>query len=78
MIAMSDFGGIDALLYDASRMYALGRTLQFIGLCLLPAGLMFGLHYQASRAMTLELGCLGAGAVTFYAGWLIQKRAGPG
>ena len=57
-------------------MYAFGRTLQFLGLCLLPAGLMFGLHYGGSRAMTLELGCLGAGAAIFYAGWLIQKRSG--
>ena len=63
------------MLYDASGMYALGRTLQFIGLCLLPAGLMFGLEYEGSGAMTLELGCLGAGALIFYAGWTIQKKA---
>ena len=75
---MSDFGGITELLYDASGMYTLGRTLQFIGLCLLPAGLLFGLEYAGSQAMTLELGCLGAGAVIFYAGWLIQKREGRG
>ena len=72
---MSDCGGIKEVLYDASGMYALGRTLQFIGLCLLPAGLMFGLEYEGSGAMTLELGCLGAGALFFYAGWTIQKKA---
>jgi hypothetical protein len=75
---MSDYGGINGVVYDASEMHVLGRTLQFIGLCLLPAGLMFGLQYEGSGAMTLELGCLGAGALMFYSGWLIQKRAGPG
>jgi len=57
-------------------MQTLGRILQFTGLCLLPAGLLFGLQYEGSRAMTLELGCLGAGALIFCAGWLIQKKAG--
>lgn len=56
-------------------MRAAGRFLQLAGLVILPLGMLFGLSGEGGRAMTLELGCLGAGAAIFFAGYLLQKRS---
>jgi hypothetical protein len=51
-------------------MYALGRTVQFLGLVVAGAALFVGVIGQNSRR---ELGLLGVGAAIFFAGWMLQR-----
>jgi hypothetical protein len=51
-------------------MYALGRTVQFLGLVVAGAALFVGVLGQNSRR---ELGLLGIGAAVFFAGWMLQR-----
>lgn len=55
----------------------LGRLLMLFGLVLLPVGLIYGMSAVGSEgksAMTVELGCLGAGAAIFLFGLSLEKR----
>jgi hypothetical protein len=51
-------------------MYALGRTVQFLGLVISGAGFFVGVLGQDVRR---ELTLLGVGAAIFLAGWLLQR-----
>jgi hypothetical protein len=51
-------------------MYALSRTLQFLGLVVAGAAFFVGVLEQNSRR---ELALLGFGASIFFAGWLVQR-----
>jgi len=50
-----------------------GRSLQVLGLVLLPMGLLYGFD-GGPGAMTLELGFLAVGAAVFMIGLKLQKR----
>ena len=55
-------------------MYQLGRCLQFIGLCLLPAGLVVGLVEQNIR---FEINIFVVGGALFLLGKAIQGKRKP-
>ena len=56
-------------------METMGRSLQVLGLVLLPAGLFYGFE-GGPNAMSLELGFLAAGAAVFLIGLKLQRRRG--
>lgn len=51
-------------------MYQLGRTLQFLGLVVLPIGIAGNLAESLTLWQSLILS--GAGMLIFYLGWLLQ------
>lgn len=53
----------------------LGRSLQVLGLILLPMGLFYGFD-GGPNAMSLELGFLAVGAAAFVVGLRLQRRRG--
>ncbi len=56
-------------------METAGRSLQVLGLVLLPIGLFYGFE-GGPHAMSLEVGFLAAGAAVFLVGLGIQRRKG--
>lgn len=56
-------------------VYALGRFLEMVGLCVVLLGLVVGLSYGAIRA---ELLYLAGGAGIFALGYLLERRHRPG
>lgn len=56
-------------------MQAFGRSLQVLGLVLLPIGLIYGFE-GGPNAMSLEIGFLAAGAAVFLLGLRLQRRQG--
>jgi hypothetical protein len=56
-------------------MLTLARSLQVLGLVLLPIGLIYGFE-GGPNAMSLELGFLAAGAAVFLVGLTLQRRRG--
>jgi len=52
-----------------------GRSLQVLGLVLLPVGLLYGFE-GGPHAMSLELGFLAAGAAAFLVGLRLKRRRG--
>ena len=55
-------------------MYLFGRTLQFFGLILLPAALMYGLSSDNPRAVGIEISALALGGLAFVIGPRLQGR----
>lgn len=55
-------------------MVALGRALQWFGLILLPAALLYGLSSGDGRALGVELSALALGAVSFFLGTRLLGR----
>ncbi len=53
--------------------YALGRTLQLIGLFILPFGIASELAAKVGLGQSLLIA--GGGALVFYVGYLVQHRA---
>ncbi len=56
-------------------METVGRSLQVLGLVLLPIGLFYGFD-GGPNATSLELGFLAAGAAAFLLGLRLQRRRG--
>jgi hypothetical protein len=57
---------------------SLGRLLMLFGLILLPVGLIYGMSTMSSNskaAMFTELACLAVGALIFFLGFNLEKRA---
>jgi hypothetical protein len=54
-------------------LYHLGKLLQIVGLLVVGAALVVG--FQTTDPFT-ELKMLGAGALVFYAGWLVERKSG--
>jgi hypothetical protein len=53
----------------------MGRSLQVLGLVLLPIGLFYGFE-GGTNAMSLEIGFLAAGAAVFLLGLRLQRKRG--
>lgn len=53
----------------------MGRSLQVLGLVLLPVGLFYGFD-GGTNAMSLEIGFLAAGAAVFLLGLRLQRKRG--
>ena len=54
-------------------MRGFGRSLQLLGLVLLPVGLIYGLE-RGSNAMALEIGFGTAGVALFLVGLALQRK----
>jgi hypothetical protein len=59
----------------SNALETLGRSLQLMGLILLPMGLFYGFD-GGPNAMSLELGFLAVGAAAFVVGLRLQRRRG--
>ena len=56
-------------------MRGFGRSLQILGLVLLPVGLIYGLE-RGPGSMALEIGFGAAGVAAFLVGLALQRRGG--
>ncbi len=56
-------------------MEHIGRSLQVLGLVLLPIGLFYGFE-EGPNATSLEFGFLAAGAAAFLVGLMLGRRRG--
>lgn len=54
----------------------LGRTLQFIGLCICPIGIGGNLARPEDVPIKTSLAIAALGIIVFFLGWLIQQSAG--
>lgn len=54
-------------------MRSLGRSLQILGLVLLPVGLIYGLE-RGPNSMALEIGFGAVGVAVFLVGLALQRR----
>jgi len=61
-----------ARFFEVGRMYALGRTLQFLGLLILPIGIAGNL--AESLTLWQSLSVSGVGVVVFYLGVMLQGK----
>jgi hypothetical protein len=62
----------DSVRIGPAMRASLGRSLQLVGLVLLPVGLFHGFE-GGPNAMALEIGFLVAGVAVFLAGWRLGR-----
>ena len=72
---LAECGGVLRRDVGSRPVETVGRSLQVLGLILLPMGLFYGFD-GGPNAMSLELGFLAAGAAAFLVGLRLQCRRG--